>query len=204
PFVVTFEDVLRCKKRSCEFYIERPEPVECGDTVLVWGDYFGAADAVEKLGFEGKKVFVVTKNKEFASWMEPCHRDVMMKRMAGGNGEGLKTRTYAHPVTVITESTVVEIKSNGEVVIEDREFNKSTIKVDNVVLAQVECNDDLYQQLLDAGMVVAKIGDAKKVRNLRGAVTDGANIGLTLDLDLMMNANNSPIANLPTEVKVSG
>ena len=73
-----------------------------------------------------------------------------------------------------------------------------------MVLAQAECNDDLYQQLLDAGMVVAKIGDAKKVRNLRGAVTDGANIGLTLDLDLMMNANNSPIANLPTEVKVSG
>lgn len=71
-----------------------------------------------------------------------------------------------------------------------------------MVLAQAECNDDLYQQLLDAGMVVAKIGDAKKVRNLRGAVTDGANIGLTLDLDLMMNANNSPIANLPTEVKI--
>jgi len=89
-------------------------------------------------------------------------------------------------------------------VIQDREFNKSTIKVDNVVLTQVKCNDDLYQELLDAGIVVAKIGDAKKVRNLRGAVTDGANIGFTLDLDLMMNANNSPIANLPTEVKVSG
>jgi len=63
-------------------------------------------------------------------------------------------------------------------VIQDREFNKSTIKVDNVVLTQVKCNDDLYQELLDAGIVVAKIGDAKKVRNLRGAVTDGANIGL--------------------------
>jgi len=204
PFVVTFEDVLRCKKRSCEFYTERPEPVECGDTVLVWGDNFGAADTVEKLGFEGKKVFVVTENREFASWMEPCHRDVMMNRFAGGNGEGLKTRTYAHPVTVITESTVVEIKDQREIVIQDREFNKSTIKVDNVVLTQVKCNDDLYQELLDAGIVVAKIGDAKKVRNLRGAVTDGANIGFTLDLDLMMNANNSPIANLPTEVKVSG
>ena len=88
--------------------------------------------------------------------------------------------------------------------IQNCEFIKSTIKVDNLVLTQVKCNDDLYQELLDAGIVVAKIGDAKKVRNLRGAVTDGANIGFTLDLDLMMNANNSPIANLPTEVKVSG
>ena len=48
--------------------------------------------------------------------------------------------------------------------IQDREFNKSTIKVDNVVLTQVKCNDDLYQELLDAGIVVAKIGDAKKVK----------------------------------------
>ncbi|MDK2896028.1 MAG: hypothetical protein PWP04_148 [Candidatus Atribacteria bacterium] len=202
PLVVTFEDVLRCKKTTCEFYPDnKPEPVECGNRVLVWGDHFGAADAVEKLGFEGKEVFVVTENREFASWMEPCHRDVMLKRLAGGNGEGLRTRCYAHPVKVFTNSTVVEIKQNGEVVIQDKEFNKLTVQVDNVVLAKVVPNDTLYQELVDAGLVVGKIGDAKQVRNLRGAVTDGANIGLTLDVDLMMNANNSPIANLPTEIK---
>jgi hypothetical protein len=48
---------------------------------------------------------------------------------------------------------------------------------------------------------VAKIGDAKEVRNLRGAVTDGANLGLTLEKDLVLNANRALIANLPTEIE---
>ena len=74
--------------------------------VLVWGDHFGAADAAEKLAAEGKQVYVVTENREFAPWMEPCHRDVMIKRFAGGNGEGLKGKPFAHPVTVIPNTTV--------------------------------------------------------------------------------------------------
>jgi hypothetical protein len=50
--------------------------------------------------------------------------------------------------------------------------------------------------------VVTKIGDAKKVRNLRGAVTEGANIGLTMTEDLRINANNEIIAGLPTEIEL--
>ena len=49
--------------------------------------------------------------------------------------------------------------------------------------------------------MVAKIGDVKKVRNLRGAVTDGANLGLALDKDLRLNANQAIIADLPTEIR---
>jgi len=45
---------------------------------------------------------------------------------------------------------------------------------------------------------VTRIGDAKKVRNLRGAVTDGADIGLTLDKELQYNANSQFVSNLPT------
>lgn len=202
PFVVSFEDVLRCKNKTCAYYPgDKKEPVECGETVLLWGDHFGVADAAEKLGFEGKKVYVVTENREFASWMEPIHKDVMMKRFAGGNGEGLSLRGFKHPVTLILQSTVVEIKANGEVVLQDSEFRRQTIKVDNVVLGKVEPNDDLYRELLEAGLPVAKIGDAREVRNLRGAVTDGANLGLTIEKDLALNANLAFIAKLPTEIK---
>jgi 2,4-dienoyl-CoA reductase-like NADH-dependent reductase (Old Yellow Enzyme family)/thioredoxin reductase len=202
PFVISFEDVLRCKNKTCAYYPgDKKEPVECGETVLVWGDHFGAADAVEKLGFEGKKVYVVTENREFASWMEPCHRDVMLKRLAGGNGEGLSLRTFKHPVTVIPQTTVIEVRANGEVVLQDSEFQRQIIRVNNVVLGKVEPNDELYDTLLEAGLPVAKIGDAKEVRNLRGAVTDGANLGLTLEKDLVLNANRALIANLPTEIE---
>ncbi len=202
PFVVSFEDVLRCKAKGCAYYPDdRPEPYSCGDVVLIWGDHFGAADTAEKLGFEGKKVYIVTENKEFASWMEPCHRDVMIKRFAGGNGEALTLRPYKYPVTIFPQTTVLEIKETGEVVLQDSEFCRKTIKVDNVVLAKVVPNDDLYQSLLEAGLLVGKIGDAREVRNLRGAVTDGANIGLLLEEDVVLNGNLALIASLPTEVK---
>ena len=174
----------------------------CGQTVLVWGDHFGAADAAEKLAFEGKKVYVVTEAAEFAQWMEPCHRDVMFKRFAGGNGEGLKGNPFAHPVTVIPRTTVTQISPGGEITLLDHAFRNSTLQVDNVVLAKLEPDDSLYEQLLAAGVRAVRIGDCKQVRNLRSAVTEGANVGLTLDADLMLNANAALIARLPTEAAV--
>ncbi|MFV2065400.1 MAG: FAD-dependent oxidoreductase [Pirellulales bacterium] len=199
--VCTFEDVLRCKMERCEFYTDDKQPPrECGETVLVWGDHFGAADVAEKLAGGGAKVHIVTENRDFAQWMEPCHRDVMMKRFAGSNGEGLKSRLIQHPVVVIPNSTVVEIKGDGDVTLMDTAFCKRTLNVDNVVLASVEPDDALYAQLLERGLNVTKIGDARQVRNLRAAVTEGANVGLALDEGLRLNANRSMISRLPTEV----
>jgi 2,4-dienoyl-CoA reductase-like NADH-dependent reductase (Old Yellow Enzyme family)/thioredoxin reductase len=199
PLVCTFEDVLRCKMVNCEFNFpgKRP-PVECGETVLIWGDHFGAADAAEKLAGDGKQV---TQSRDFAAWMEPCHKDVMLKRFAGSNGEGLKGKTFEKPVLVIPHSTVVEIKDNGEVTLMDSQFRKSVLRVNNVVLAAVESDNSLYEQLRQSGVVAVRIGDAKRVRNLRAAVTEGANAGLTLDEDLQLNANGALVSNLPTEVR---
>lgn len=201
PLVISFEDVLRCGMTGCEYYPEdKAPPAECGETVLVWGDHFAAADAVERLGTSGRKVFVVTEAREFASWMEPCHRDVMFKRFAGGNGEGLQSKTFDQPVTILANTTVAEISADGQVTLTDHRFQKRTIHADNVVLARVEPNDGLYQELLAAGLVVQKIGDAARVRNLRAAVTEGANAGLTIDKHLGLNANRAMISRLPTEV----
>ncbi len=195
PRVCTFEDVLRCTMEHCEFHFSgKVSPVICGETVLVWGDHFGAADAAEKLAGDGKQVYLVTENREFASWMEPCHRDVMFKRFAGSNGEGLKGKPFEKPVTVIANSTVVEINDSGEVTLMDHRFQKSTLRVDNVVLAAVEPDDTIHEALGEAGVVVVKIGDAKRVRNLRAAVTEGANAGLVLDEGLRLNANSAVIS----------
>ncbi|MCU0963407.1 MAG: FAD-dependent oxidoreductase [Pirellulaceae bacterium] len=205
PLVTTFEDLLRCRSERCEFYdTSKPAPTDCGQTVLVWGDHFGAADAAEKLAFEGKKVYVVTEAAEFAAWMEPCHRDVMFKRFAGGNGEGLKGNPFAHAVTVIPRTTVTGIAAGGEISLLDQAFRKSTLQVDNVVLAKLEPDDGLYVPLLEAGIRAVCIGDCRQVRNLRAAVAEGANAALTLDQDLMLNANAALISRLPTEVAVMG
>ena len=204
PCVVTFEDVLRCKNKNCEFWPKggKAAPAEVGDTVLIWGDHYGAVDAAEKLGTEGKKVYLVTEHKEFGLWVEPCHRDVMIKRFKGGQGEGLTSKTFAHPVTYINDSTVLEIRKDGEVVLVNGKFERSTLKVDHVVLANVVADDSLYQSCKAAGLLVTKIGDAKKVRNLRGAVTDGANVAFTLDKDVQLNANAEIVANLPSGISL--
>jgi NADPH-dependent glutamate synthase beta subunit-like oxidoreductase len=202
--VITFEDVLRCKTTKCEYYPEdKADPVECGENVLIWGDHFGAADAAEKLGTAGKKVTIVTENGDFAEWMEPCHRDVMMKRFACDNGEGLKSKTYTHPVAIIGSSSVLEIKKDGTVVIVDSTFKCSTVKADTVVLAKVEPNDSMYEGLLEAGLNVVKIGDAKSVRNVRSAVADGANVAFVVDKSAILNANNELISDLPTGIELS-
>jgi len=195
PLAVTFEDVLRCRTKGCEYYPEdKPPPVECGQTVLVWGDHFAAADAAERLAADGRKVFVVTEKRSFAQWMEPCHRDVLLKRFAGGNGEGLPGRPFAQPVTVIANTTVTEIHADGTVLLMDNQFNRCGLRADNVVLANVEPQAELYQQLLDAGITATCIGDALRVRNLRAAVTEGANIGLTIEGDAKLNANQAVVS----------
>ena len=76
------------------------------------------------------------------------------------------------------------------------------MKGDTIVLASVAADDGFYNELVGAGVKVVKIGDQKRVRNLRGAVTDGANIALNIDKGLMLNANNEFISNLPSEAGV--
>ena len=204
PFVVTFEDVLRCKNTKCEHYPDdKAEPVECGENVLIWGDHFGAADTAEKLGSAGKKVTIVTENPDFAGWMEPCHRDVMIKRFACGNGEGLKSKTYAHPVRVIGNSSVMEIKTDGTVVVMSNTFAKSTVKADTVVLAKVEPDEGVYEDLLEAGVNAVRIGDSRRVGNIKGAVADGANVALVIDEGVALNANRELVSNLPTGIDLS-
>ena len=95
------------------------------------------------------------------------------------------------------------LKKDGTVVIISNEFERSTVKVDTVVLAKVESNDSVYESFLEAGLNVAKIGDAKKIRNVRGAVTDGANAVLVIEEGEILNANNGLIPDLPTGVEVS-
>ena len=203
PFVTTFEDVLRCKSTKCEYYPKgKAKPVECGRNVLIWGDHFGAADAAEKLGGAGKKVTIVTENCDFAEWMEPVHRDVMLKRFACGNGEGLKGKTYKNPVRIIPNSSVMEIKKDGTVVVVSNTFERSEVKTDTVVLAKVEPDDSIYGSFLEAGLAVVRIGDSKKVRNVRGAVTDGANVALAIEEGARLNANNELISNLPTGIEL--
>jgi len=176
--------------------------MKCGERVLVWGDHFGAADAVERLGTDGKEVILVTEKPSFASWMEPITWDIMMKRFAGGTGEMVKFKAFKYPVKVMAKTSVEEIRANGEVVLIDGDFNRTSVKVDNVILGDMVEDHSVYEDLLGAGIVCQEVGDTGHVKNLRNAVTQGANAGLVIDDQLCLNANKALISRLPTEVKL--
>lgn len=199
--VVTFEEVLRCTSKNCEYYPkDRPAPVEVGQKVVVWGDYFGAINSVERLAAKGKDIILVTPEKEFAQWYEPVHRDVLIKRFNGGNGEGLgKDRAFSGTIETITNATITEITAKGDVTIMDKDFQKKVIHADNVVLANAVIDDSYFNKLKDAGLLVQKIGDCNLVTNLRHAVTEGANTAFAIDIGMKENANHTIISVLPTE-----
>jgi len=202
---IKFEDVLVCVKKNCEYYPKErtKKPVELGQKVLIWGDHYAATDTAEAIALRGKEIIIVTENKELGENLETIHRDVMMKRFAGGNGEALEGNPIKIPVKILTNTTVIEIKDNGEVVLlNGKTMEKQTIAVDNVILAKTEPNDELFRKFRDAGLKVANIGDSKLVRNVRGAMTDGAEAGYIIDDDIFMNANGTLTNALPRDVQL--
>lgn len=60
----------------------------------------------------------------------------------------------------------------------------------------------LFESLREAGLKVANIGDSRTVRNVRGAVMDGAEAAYILDEDIFMNANGVLTNGLPYDVQL--
>ncbi len=200
---VKFEDVLVCVKKNCEWYPKegKKDPVKVGQKVIIWGNHYAASDTAEALGLRGKEIIIVTEDDEFCPDIEPIHKEVMKMRFAGGNGQALEGTPFKHPVKIMTNTTVLEIK-DGKAVLIDGEMNKITVDVDDMVLAKTESNTRLYDKLVDAGLLVANVGDSKFVSNVRGAMTSGANAGLMIDEGIFMNANNTLSSDLPMDVEL--
>jgi 2,4-dienoyl-CoA reductase-like NADH-dependent reductase (Old Yellow Enzyme family)/thioredoxin reductase len=195
--MIYFEDILHCENKNCEYYdSKKTKPKKAGQKVIVWGDHYAASDTAETLAMRGKEVIIVTENKEFGADLEAIHKQVMMMRFAGGNGEGLEGSPIKIPVVIRTNTTVVEIK-DGEAVLMDSKFNKEVVKINDVVLAKAQPDSALFEKAKAAGLNAILVGDAKNIRNVRGAVTDGAFAGLLIDEDMTMNANGVLAKKLP-------
>ena len=104
---------------------------------------------------------------------------VLRKRFEQGDAEVLKSRPYPHKVTVLTSTTVSEIR-DGEVVLQDKDFNLTTLPVDDIVTCHTRPETALFEELRSAGVNVLNVGDSVRPRNLYHAVKEGSAFGIAV------------------------
>jgi 2,4-dienoyl-CoA reductase-like NADH-dependent reductase (Old Yellow Enzyme family)/thioredoxin reductase len=197
--VVPFEEAMACPKIACECHPGARKLHKLGSHVLLWGDHYAAADTAAFLGSIGKQVTIVTEKREFAAECEVIHMYVLRKRFAQGDAEALTSRPFKHPVTVITNATVREVR-DGEVVIEDHDFGRTTLQVSDVVSCHTRPVVDLVGELQAAGVHVINVGDSVRPRNLYYAVKEGSAFGLAVDEHMLFNPNHAILNELPIDV----
>ncbi len=197
--VVGFEGVIACPRVNCEFHPGSRMPAKVGERVLVWGDHYAAADTAAYLASIGKKVTIVTENKEFGSSVEVIHMYVLRKRFQQTDAEALTSKPFKYPVTVIENSTVYAVRE-GEAELVDKDFRRTTLPIDTVVSCHTRSNQTLFASLLEAGVKAISAGDAVRPRNVNAAVHEGALFGLNLDADMLINPNGSIMNKLPLDV----
>ena len=167
--------------------------------MLLWGDSYAATDTAAFLANIGKQVTIVTENREFAADCEVIHLYVLRKRFAQTDAEVLTSRPYPHAVTVLTSTTVAEIRP-GKVVLQDKDFARTELEVDDVVTCHTRPEVALFGELRAAGVRVLNVGDSVKPRNLYHAVKEGSDFGLAVDEHLLFNPNHAILNELPIDV----
>jgi 2,4-dienoyl-CoA reductase-like NADH-dependent reductase (Old Yellow Enzyme family)/thioredoxin reductase len=197
--VVPFEEAMACPKIACECHPGGRKMRKLGARVLLWGDGYAATDTAAFLADIGRQVTIVTENREFAAECEVIHMYVLRKRFAQGDAEVLHSRPYKHPVTVITSTTVAEIRE-GEVVLQATSFLRTTLAVDDVVTCHLRPDAALFAELRAAGVNVISVGDAVRPRNLYHAVKEGSAFGLAVDEQMLFNPNHAIVDDLPMDV----
>jgi 2,4-dienoyl-CoA reductase-like NADH-dependent reductase (Old Yellow Enzyme family)/thioredoxin reductase len=197
--VVPFEEAMACPKVACECHPGERRMRKLGERVLLWGDGYAATDTAAFLADIGKKVTIITENREFAADCEVIHMYVLRKRFEQGDAEVLDSRPYRHRVEVITSTTVERIEGKS-VILRDRDFARTDIEVDDVVTCHTRPVTGLLDELRAAGVPVVNAGDSVRVRNLYWAVKEGSGFGLAVDEHLLFNSNHAILNQLPMDV----
>ncbi len=200
--IVEFEKVIACPKVNCEFHPGDRTPQKVGENVIVWGDGYPEIDTATYLASIGKNVTIVTDKKEFGSETEVIHMYVTRKRFNQTDAEALDSKPYKHPVTVMENSRILEIKEDG-VVVEDDNFENKFVECEDVVNCHVSSNNEFYKELKDAGITTFNVGDSSTPSNLSHAVREGAEFVLNLDESLVINPNGAIVNDIPLELKSS-
>jgi len=124
---------------------------------------------------------------------------VIRKRFDQGDAEALDSKPFVHPVEVLTQSTIVEIRKDVVVVI-DNKFIKNEIAYDTIVNCHSQSNTEFLGQLKAAGIHAVNVGDSKQVRGLHEAVKEGSDYGFLIDGSSVVNPNDAFVENIQLDV----
>ncbi|MGM0432105.1 MAG: FAD-dependent oxidoreductase [Spirochaetota bacterium] len=197
--VLPFESVIACPKVSCEYHPGNRKPTKVGENVLLWGDHYAAVDTAIYLASIGKKVTIVTENRNVGEKLEPVHMYVIRKRFKQTDAEALSSKPFPHPVDVLTSSSIVEIKK-GSVIVMGNDFKKKEVACDTIVNCNTRPNTDLLDKLKAAGVYTVNVGDSSKVRGLHEAVKEGSDFGFSIDGDVVINPNEAFIEDVQLDI----
>jgi 2,4-dienoyl-CoA reductase-like NADH-dependent reductase (Old Yellow Enzyme family)/thioredoxin reductase len=140
-----------------------------GERIVVIGGRLVGMEVADLLAKQGKKVYLVTRNKLGEDGV-PLERNVY---------RALRDRLIEHGVQLFPDSPVYEIRENGVHIEYQREL--VFLKADTVILAVgAKPENKLVEELRNAGLVVHTIGDCVQARDAREAIREGAEIGRTI------------------------
>ena len=137
-----------------------------GDTVLVAGAGATGGEAGLQLARYGKKVTIIDMLDE--------------DTVIGGWPRGLQDQLDENNVTLVFNTKLEEITTNG-VIVQDNRWNKKEIKADTVILSfGFRSRTETVQGLYDVPADTYVIGDCKKPSDIVQAIHDGFNAAVEL------------------------
>ncbi len=191
---------MACPKIACECHPGGRRMRKLGARVLLWGDSYAATDTAAFLADIGKQVTIVTENREFAADCEVIHMYVLRKRFAQGDAEVLQLAAVQAPRERDHEHDGRPRSAPATVVLQDKDFGRTTLEVDDVVTCHTRPAAALFGELRAAGVNVINVGDAVAPRNLYHAVKEGSAFGLAVDEHVLFNPNGAILNQLPIDV----
>lgn len=146
--ITTATDLLLNKKRG-------------GESVIIAGGGLIGCETALWLAQQGKKVTIVEALDRLMQAGNPVPRP---------NKLMLLDLLRFYKVTVLTNTTLIEITDEGAIV-EDTSSRRNTLPADTVVLAVgLECDQNLYQSLTGKIANLYLIGDAMQAQNIMHAI----------------------------------
>ncbi len=136
-------------------------PVPSGSAAIVLGGGTVGCEIAEILQAKGNETYLLEMTGIIAGALEPFHQVDVLARLNGDEHTHVLTNSL---VTAVTDSGVTYV-NNGE---------EKTVEGSFIVSAfgQKPQGRELAEQLKEAGIAFAKVGDANKVGNFFSATTD--------------------------------